>query len=618
MDMKIAGVSAKPALVHALVPDIIGSAMAEDNKPVVLTFGGGINARQRPADINIEECTEGENFNLDFQSSVLAPRRGLALRATAPNGEPIRGIAQLVKQDGTLSTIIQAGGTVYSWDGTATGFTEVGTVSPDARLRGPIDSNFTLDNFIIITDLSKIENVKKWTGEVFTDLEHNLGVDFKAKYVTVQTERAIFANVKTGTADTPHVILASKQGDSEVLTSTTRPAAAASAEDEWFLPTPDLRPINGIVFFAKTLLLSTERGRLYAIEGLIAGADNDGLPFTSIEDFHAGSAVSGEEAMVNIGNDVALGLPGRVETLRGIIEFGDVETNDASWWISPLIDGTFGNTVSTWKLVYDQAGQRVFCFPNNEDTAWVLHKSLLFGPNRATFGKIGKNISPWSKWTTSAVDGFRVTAVGVIFDPTDSPALLSTSPGASFTSFSGGTAPTLFFGFGGGGGTGGSLVSIKGTPPEDIVCDVDLIPIMTSDTTPSGVASASSTVTVFIASRAFDDDSSTGWRSELEVPSFSTQWLKYEFADPKVARAYTLGFLHNPSPKSWTFQGSNDDSSWTVLDTQNNFPNPGTLTVKFSFANETAYRYYRWLITESDDLTSLFQVRINEAEILSC
>ena len=436
--------------------------MAEENKPIVLTFGGGINARKRSADIDIEECTEGENFNLDFQTSVLSPRQGLILRAIAPNNEPIRGIAQLITSDGTISTIVQAGATVFSWDGTADGFTEVGTVSPDARLRGPIDSNFTLDNFIIITDLSKIENVKKWNGTTFQDLEHNLGVDFKAKYVTVQTERAIFANVKTGTVDTPHVLLASEQGDSEVLTDAIRPASAISAEDPWFLPTPDLRPINGVVFFAKNLLFSTERGRLYVLTGLIAGSDSDGLPFTSIEDFHAGSAVSGDEAMVNIGNDVAMGLPGRIETLRGIIEFGDVETNDASWWIAPLIDGTFGKFVSTWKLVYDPTGQRVFCFPNNEDTAWVLHKHLLFGPNRQIGGK---DLSPWSKWTTAAIDGLRVTAVGVIFDPTDSPALLASSPGGNFTNFSGPTAPTLFFGI---GDQVGSLFSIKkSNPPED-------------------------------------------------------------------------------------------------------------------------------------------------------
>ncbi|KKL71410.1 hypothetical protein LCGC14_2095160, partial [marine sediment metagenome] len=164
--------------------------MAEDNKPVVLTFSGGINARQRSADINIEECTEGENFNLNFQSAVLAPRDQFGVVAIAPNGQPIYMISQLVKLDGTLSTIIQAGGTVYSWDGTPAGFTEVGTVSPDARLRGPIDSNFTLDSFIILTDLAKKENVKKWNGETFQDFEHNLGVNFKAKYISVQNERA--------------------------------------------------------------------------------------------------------------------------------------------------------------------------------------------------------------------------------------------------------------------------------------------------------------------------------------------------------------------------------------------------------------------------------------------
>ncbi len=422
-----------------------------------------MNARQRSADINIQECTEGQNFDLNFQSSVLAPRQGFSLVAVAPNGEPIRGIIQLVKPDGTLSTIVQAGGTVFAWDG-ADGFTEVGTVSPEARLRGPVDSNFTLDAFIIITDLAKVENVKKWNGETFQDLEHNLGVDFKAKYVTVQTERAMFFNVKTGTVDTPHVILASKQRDSEVLTSTTRPAAAASAEDEWFLPTPDLRPINGVVFFAKTLLFSTERGRLYALKGLIAGADTDGLPFTSIEDFHAGSAVSGDEALINIGNDVAMGLPGRIETLSGVLEFGDAETNDASWWISPLLDGTFGVTVTSWAIAYDQTGQRVFCFPNTGDEAWVLHKSILFKPSKVA----GTNdkVSPWSRWVApGVVGGFNPTAIGNIFDPNENPRIISTSPSASNTSSSGAGTPTLLFGFAGALGPVGGIFAIKKENP---------------------------------------------------------------------------------------------------------------------------------------------------------
>ena len=52
-------------------------------------------------------------------------RSGLSLMATVPNGEPIKGIAQLIGQDGKTSTIVQAGGTFYSWDCTATGFTVI-------------------------------------------------------------------------------------------------------------------------------------------------------------------------------------------------------------------------------------------------------------------------------------------------------------------------------------------------------------------------------------------------------------------------------------------------------------------------------------------------------------
>ena len=580
--------------------------MAEDNDPVILTFAGGVNARQRSADINIQECTEGQNFDLNFQSAVLKGRQQIGIVAIPPNGEPIRGIAQLVKPDGTLSTIIQAGSIVYAWDG-ANEFTEVGTVSPDARLRGPIDSNFTLDAFIILVDLAKIENVKKWNGETFQDFEHNLGVDFKAKYVSVQNERAIFANVKTGTADTPHIILGSKIGDSEILTVTDRPSSALGFDDPFFIPTPDLRPINGLVFFANSFLFSTERGRLYVLQG------KDAEDF-SIEDFHAGSAVSGDEALVNIGNDVAMGLPGRIETLSGVLEFGDVETNDASWWIAPLIDGTFGEKVSSWALAYDQTGQRVFCFPNTGDDAWVLHKSLLFGPNRKSGLNPGKDLSPWAKWvSTEELNGFNPTAIGNIFDQTETPRLLSTSPPAANTSSSGPSTPTLFFGFT--GGVGGTIFSLK-SPDEEAprICDVDLVPTMTSNTAPEGIASAS-TESTNLAFEAFDDDSGF-WKSDSDAP-FVNQWLKYRFATPQVARAYTLDHATTPDPASWTFQGSDDDSSWTVLDSRTLGADPN-MVVKYSFSNETAFRYYRWLITATNDVTSPFHVRIGEAQILSC
>ena len=55
--------------------------------PLVLTFGGGINSRQRPADLNVAECVTGENFDLDSQLASYRNRRAFDLIATATNGE---------------------------------------------------------------------------------------------------------------------------------------------------------------------------------------------------------------------------------------------------------------------------------------------------------------------------------------------------------------------------------------------------------------------------------------------------------------------------------------------------------------------------------------------------
>lgn len=589
--------------------------MAEENDPVVLTFGGGVNARQRSADIDIEECTEGQNFDLNYQSSVLKGRRQIGIVAAPPNGEPIRSFIQLVKPDGTLSTIVQAGGTVYAWDG-ANEFTEVGTVSPDARLRGPIDSNFTLDAFIIIADLAKIENVKKWNGETFQDLEHNLGVDFKAKYVSIQKERAIFANVKTGTADTSHVILGSKIGDSEILTITDRPASGLGFDDPFFIPTPDLRPINGLVFFANSFLFSTERGRLYVLSG------KDAQDF-AIEDFHAGSAVSGDEAMVNIGNDVAMGLPGRIETLSGVLEFGDVETNDASWWISPLLDGTFGEKVTSWALAYDQPGQRVFCFPNTGDEVWVLHKSLLSGPKRLLSGPKRKDISPWSRWVASdELGGFNPTAIGNIFDSNENPRLISTSPAASNTSSSGPATPTLFFGFV--SGVGGSIFSLNSPDeePPTLTCDVDLVPEMTSNTTPSGVASASSSRSNSPAWKAFTNVGAW-FAASHTIGEPIDEWLQYEFAIPQIIAAYRLleFGISSDHPKDWTFSGSVNGEDFTVLDTVVGFlfdTGGDFKTAERTFNNSVAYRFYRLHITDVTSQAGSTSVDVKELELFAC
>lgn len=55
-------------------------------------------------------------------------------------------------------------------------------------------------------------------------------------------------------------------------------------------------------------------------------------------------------------------------------------------------------------------------------------------------------------------------------------------------------------------------------------------------------------------------------------------------------------FSNNPingGPKTWTFQGSNNGSSWTTLDTQTNITSWTGATKEFLVSNVTGYLYYR-------------------------
>lgn len=368
--------------------------------PIVLTFGGGLNARQRVSDIQIDECVSPSvNFDLDSQQRALNRRNPFDLIATAPNGGAINGLAQLVDCDCNVDTIIQAGGTIYAWNGDQT-FTEVGQVSAGAKLRGPREQNFTLDNYVIVTDLAGAETVKRWDGTTFTDLNHDLGGDLFAKYCRVYNERAWLGNIKTSVSpgsavvNTPHIILASERGNGEVYSTGERPSSAIGLDSAFFLPTPDLRAVNGLEAAFGEFLISSLRGRLYHLTGSSA------FDYEIIE-FHVGSAVSGDEAIKNVGNDVVMGLPGRIESLSGTINFGDVESDDLSRWIKPLV-----SKVTEWTIEYDRRLQKVFCFPEGVSAVYVFYKGLA-----------DQELSPWSKWTTTHPMSFNPTAVMQMVDP---------------------------------------------------------------------------------------------------------------------------------------------------------------------------------------------------------
>ena len=368
----------------------------ETDKPIIITFGGGINARRRPMDIDVNECTEGGNFDLYPELLTYRKRSAFDLVATTPNAGDVRGWAQRVSNAGAVSTVIQSGAVVYTWDH-ATTFATVGVVAATAQLRGPVEQNFTLSQYVIVTDLNQQSTVKTWDGTTFANLAHNLSAtDFYAKYCRIFRERAWFANVKSGTA-TPHMIVGSKLSDPTVLSISDRPATTLVKSDPCYMLTPDLRPVNGFEEGFGTFIVSSQRGRLFQIAG-ISSFDFD------IQPFYTGSSVSGAEAMTNVGNDIALGLSGRIESLSGTINFGDVESDDLSLPIANLLE-----TITEWMIAYDRKKRILFCFPSGKAAVYVFYKKLVDAQLR---------VSPWAKWTTGHQVNFQPTTVMPMVHPT--------------------------------------------------------------------------------------------------------------------------------------------------------------------------------------------------------
>jgi hypothetical protein len=76
------------------------------------------------------------------------------------------------------------------------------------------------------------------------------------------------------------------------------------------------------------------------------------------------------------------------------------------------------------------------------------------------------------------------------------------------------------------------------------------------------------------------------------------EWIQYQLATASPITSYTLqgrGTLMNRYPVSWVIVGSNDATTWTLLDTQTGTSGWGTYTLK---AVGAAYTYYRMVITQ--------------------
>jgi hypothetical protein len=336
---------------------------------IKIKFGGGLHTRASADEIDGREAADGQNFILDLDNRELRNRPPFDLIATVPNAGEIRGGGSLLKTDGTVSALFQAADKVYSWDG-STGFTSVGTVASTAKLRGHWRSHiWNLTDVLLLTDLNLADTVKKWDGTTFSSVTftRESGAafgSFYAKYLSVNNERAMFANCRDGSGYLPHLVVGSTISDYTQISKTNVPSTALSTSDPFYLIIPDLKPINGMEQAFSTAIFSTEKGRLFNLDGTSAKD-------FAFDEFFAGSNASGAESLSYVGNDIIYGRQGRLESVRDTNTFGNSSADDLTFQIADII-----GSYSGWTIAYNGRKNLVYLFPTSQSEVWVFNTAM--------------------------------------------------------------------------------------------------------------------------------------------------------------------------------------------------------------------------------------------------
>ena len=141
----------------------------------------------------------------------------------------------------------------------------------------------------------------------------------------------------------------------------------------------------------------------------------------------------------------------------------------------------------------------------------------------------------------------------------------------------------------------------------------NVIPTMTSNSAPSGIASASAEESAsYAAWKGVDGSTGTYWSSYSSTP---TQTWGYEFASAKTITQYVITARGSASYDldDWTFEGYNG-STWDVLDT---VTGEATWTASekrvFQFSNTTAYTKYQINVTSSGNYIGFQEIEMMEA-----
>lgn len=143
------------------------------------------------------------------------------------------------------------------------------------------------------------------------------------------------------------------------------------------------------------------------------------------------------------------------------------------------------------------------------------------------------------------------------------------------------------------------VVNVSGGGHSDVIAT----PNMTSNTTPSGIVSASS----------YYNNNYAPWYAFCGIPGYDTQtwvtssgsligeWIQYQFTTPVVIKKLATINRNEANVraiKTFTFQASNDGTTFVNLKNCYITSSAGHYRQEFIIENSTAYTYYRLYITE--------------------
>lgn len=370
---------------------------------LVLDFKHGLNENITPG---LTECVEGYNFDLEAFRGDFIPRLPFDLKGTATNAGKITGLLQLQTRAGVLTTLVVAGSVAYLWDGASTFTSKKTGLTTDALLRG---TYWSLGDYIVITDVNLNNVLMTWDGTTWSNMTHTgIAGTLSAKFGIVHLNRLWLFNVNVNGTLLPHVVLVSKFQDPTNWDSATQggPSAVGGGTfttglEAFYLPMPDLKPINGVCLFANQLIISTLNGRLWNLSGA-SSAD------FQVVDFQDTAPAIGIDTVVSMGNDICYPRQGNeIVSLYNTQAYGNVLQATLGHWL-PV---TLPNVSAFNQIVYDVSNQRILFFVNGK--VLVLYKDILIQDR----GAIQAAPSPWSVYTTLDSSSFNTSVAAYMLRP---------------------------------------------------------------------------------------------------------------------------------------------------------------------------------------------------------